>query len=325
MDGSASNATLTTSTPLDLTPYAGVELSFEWLIESGLDRGEYLALDLFDGSNWVEVAILRGNVDAEDVWHHQTVALDSGFLVSNFQFRFRATMNRSDEDAHVDNVRLVATGLAGPHNNAPLAVADAAATDKDVPVIVNVLANDSDADGDVLSVTSVTTPSHGSAVVNLDHTISYTPVPGFTGIDTFNYTITDGVAQSTATVSIEVRGTSVGTPLYVYDIRFESKRGSKDWRAVFEIRSDSNNNGAGDSGDAVVQGVAITVNFAGITYTGTTGADGVFRTAWFNDLAKGTHYANVVDLAMASYYWDMLMDLEDDSNGDGKPDDVLVR
>jgi hypothetical protein len=71
--------------------------------------------------------------------------------------------------------------------------------------------------------------------------------------------------------------------------------------------------------------VAITVNFAGITYTGTTGADGVFRTAWFNDLAKGTHYANVVDLAMASYYWDMLMDLENDSDGDERPDGILVR
>src|SRR5690606_12689751 len=45
VDGSASNATLTLSSPLDLSGYSSAELTFDWLIESGFGRGEYLALD----------------------------------------------------------------------------------------------------------------------------------------------------------------------------------------------------------------------------------------------------------------------------------------
>jgi hypothetical protein len=119
---------------------------------------------------------------------------------------------------------------------------------------------------------------------------------------------------------------SSATALYVYDIRFESIRSNRDWRAVFEIRSDSNGDGQGTSADHVAAGVTIEVEFAGRTYTGTTDADGVFRTDWIKNLARGNHYAEVVDLALADYFWDpLLMDLEDDSDGDGLPDDVLYR
>ncbi len=69
VDGRATNATLTTANPIDLTPYGSAELMFDWYLESGLDGGEYLAVDLFDGSNWTEFARLDGNVDAENVWH----------------------------------------------------------------------------------------------------------------------------------------------------------------------------------------------------------------------------------------------------------------
>ena len=113
--------------------------------------------------------------------------------------------------------------------------------------------------------------------------------------------------------------------IYVYDIRFESKRGGKDWRAVFEIRTDSNANGLGDSGDLTVAGVQIEVTFAGQTYTGTTDANGVFRTSWIRNLSSASHYANAVDLALTDFIWNPLdLDLEDDLDGDGKPDDVLT-
>ena len=113
--------------------------------------------------------------------------------------------------------------------------------------------------------------------------------------------------------------------LYVYDIRFESKRGGKDWRAIFEIRSDSNGDGRGTSADVVAAGVEITVEFNGQTYTGTTDSAGVFRTGWIKNLGSGDHYANAVDLALVDYSWDPLsgLNLEDDSDGDGKPDNIL--
>ena len=126
-------------------------------------------------------------------------------------------------------------------------------------------------------------------------------------------------------MAIEVSASNANA-LYVFDIRFESKRGGKDWRAIFEIRSDSNADGQGGAADNVAAGVTIDVVFAGRTYTGTTDSDGVFRTSWIKNLSSGDHYANAVDLVLAGYSWDPLtMDLEDDSDGDGKPDDLLVR
>ena len=125
----------------------------------------------------------------------------------------------------------------------------------------------------------------------------------------------DDGATNSATAMIDVSEAGANA-LYVYDIRFESKRGNKDWRAVFEIHT--------DSGD-LAAGVMIEVTFAGTTYTGTTDSDGVFRTSWIKDLSSGDHYANAVDLVLAGYSWDPLstLHLEDDSDGDGKPDDLL--
>ncbi len=60
-------------------------------------------------------------------------------------------------------------------------------------VTVDVLANDWDPDGDAMTVTSVGTPANGTATINADNTITYTPNSGFTGSsDLFTYTIADG-------------------------------------------------------------------------------------------------------------------------------------
>ncbi|MBC8355142.1 MAG: hypothetical protein H8E66_24465 [Planctomycetes bacterium] len=149
--------------------------------------------------------------------------------------------------------------------------------------------------------------------------------------ETFTVTISNPSAGTTI-----ADGQGVGTiadddnvndpnALYVYDIRFESKRGGKDWRAVFEIRNDSNADGLAGSDDSVRAGVTVTVNFAGQTFTGVTDSNGIFRTSWLRNLGSGNHYANAVDLVLAGYFWDPLdLDDEDDSDGDGKPDDLLV-
>lgn len=144
------------------------------------------------------------------------------------------------------------------------------------------------------------------------------------------------VALSNATGSVIADAEGVGTiqddespqinpnTLYVFDISFKSRRGGKDWRAEFEIRRDSNASGTGDAGDAVAAGVEITVEFAGQTYTGTTDSNGIFRTSW-ERLGGGNYYANAVDLTLTGYVWNPLdLDLEDDSDGDGLPDEFLA-
>ncbi len=71
-------------------------------------------------------------------------------------------------------------------------------------VTLDVLVNDSSPEGDNLTVTSVGTPSHGTAAINAGTTITYTPTVGTTAAtDSFTYTISDGHGgTSTATAVI---------------------------------------------------------------------------------------------------------------------------
>ena len=319
--------TLTVANPIDLTPYGSAELTFDWYIESTLDAGEYLAVDLFNGTTWTEVARLSGDVDAEDVWHQPYVQIPAEYLVSNFQFRFRAKMSGSDEDANLDNVQLVATSLGVPH--APTAVADSYSALKDQPLNVlapGVLGNDSDGDNDSIAAVpwSGTTTSGGQVALNSDGSFTYTPPTGFTGSDTFSYTVTDGTLSSDpATVSIEVSSASANA-LYVYDIRFESKRGDKDWRAIFEIRSDSNADGQGGVTDTVAAG---RLDHGRIRRPDLHGNDR-FRRRVSHQLDQQPEQRQPLcrggGPGAGQLHWNPLtMDLEDDSDGDGLPDDIL--
>ena len=65
------------------------------------------------------------------------------------------------------------------------------------------VANDTDLEGDTLSVTSVTTPSNGGAAIKSNR-VTYTPNPGFTDSDSFDYTLSDGTLTDTGSVAISV-------------------------------------------------------------------------------------------------------------------------
>ncbi|MDO7173991.1 Ig-like domain-containing protein, partial [Mariniflexile sp. AS56] len=94
-----------------------------------------------------------------------------------------------------------------PVNDTPVAVDDLSTTNPGVAVTIPVLTNDTDVDGDVLTVSSiVTVPVNGTVVINGDGTITYTPNPGFEfGSDTFEYEVCDGSGLcDIALVTVEV-------------------------------------------------------------------------------------------------------------------------
>jgi hypothetical protein len=66
----------------------------------------------------------------------------------------------------------------------------------------------SDADGDMLTLTVVASPSNGSLDFNANGTFTYTPNPGFVGADTFDFAASDGPASTTARVTIDVYNTA---------------------------------------------------------------------------------------------------------------------
>jgi LPXTG-motif cell wall-anchored protein len=115
---------------------------------------------------------------------------------------FPVTVAVTDGNGGRDTTALVLT----VPNRAPVAVADTASTATDTPVSTAVTANDSDPNGDGLSVTGVTAPAHGTVTFSGGST-TYTPATGYAGPDSFDYTVGDTGSPSlpaTATVSVDV-------------------------------------------------------------------------------------------------------------------------
>ncbi|MDX8402749.1 MAG: tandem-95 repeat protein, partial [Mariprofundaceae bacterium] len=98
-------------------------------------------------------------------------------------------------------------------NRNPYAAADTAVTQASQPVLVNVLANDGDPDGDALTLQSVTQPANGAASI-VGGQVRYVPTAGFTGTDTLSYTVSDGFG-GTATGQVTVTVNAVGVDIAV--------------------------------------------------------------------------------------------------------------
>jgi Big-like domain-containing protein len=102
-------------------------------------------------------------------------------------------------------VRSTAVNGTAIHINLnPTPVDDEITTTQNVAGSVDVLANDSDPDGDTVSLTGHTDPAHG-AVVFVGSLATYTPAHGYVGLDSFTYTVIDGIGGSaTGTVNVNV-------------------------------------------------------------------------------------------------------------------------
>lgn len=176
----------------------------------------------------------------------------------------------SDGHGGTDTAMVTVTVSA---NQSPTANDDTASTDEDTPVTTgDVLANDTDPENDTLSIVNAdsTSAQGGSVSNNGDGTFTYTPVQDFNGADSFNYTISDGTSQDSATVNITVNpvndvpvaaddtaSTEVGSDV-VIDVRGNDSDADNDTLTVTAVGSVS-----GSSGGSV----QISNNGANVTYT----------------------------------------------------------
>jgi peptidoglycan hydrolase-like protein with peptidoglycan-binding domain len=111
-----------------------------------------------------------------------------------------ADANDLSDSSVVTVVVLPVSSPASPNGLA--ASPDVATTSQDQRVTVEVLDNDQ---GEDLQVNEVANPGHGTAVINGGNTITYTPASSFTGVDTFDYTVTDaGGRSASAQVTVVV-------------------------------------------------------------------------------------------------------------------------
>lgn len=207
-------ATMVSATPGTVADTGKVDFTFN-LFNSGTvaSSSSHVGLYLSNDATISTSDTLLLDVDFGSLAAHSTNTIKFGSLLTNFyqpvvagQRYFGVIIdydNRVTEANETNNasqgVLVTVTG-----NHAPVAVDDAASTLWDTTKVIRVLANDSDAEHDALSITSLTAgPGHGSAVINVDGTISYTPTKGWLGKDTFGYAISDGHGHSdTATVTV---------------------------------------------------------------------------------------------------------------------------
>ncbi len=117
-----------------------------------------------------------------------------------------ATLDYIIRDADGATATATITITVTDPNDAPVAVDDAYSTMINRSITVNPLDNDSDPNGDTITLVSVNTEGSLGTVTGItaDGTLTYIPPANWCGLDTFTYTITDGTQEATATVTINV-------------------------------------------------------------------------------------------------------------------------
>ena len=123
---------------------------------------------------------------------------------------YSVTVTATDPSNASDSI--VVTITVTDVNEPPVALSDTAGTDEDTAIVIPVLTNDDDPEGQPLTVSSLTRPDNGTATVEADHTITYTPRPDFHGTDTFTYRASDGVRDSAAAATVRVTVHPVNDP-----------------------------------------------------------------------------------------------------------------
>ncbi|HCH3681978.1 TPA: tandem-95 repeat protein, partial [Vibrio parahaemolyticus] len=176
------------------------------------------AIEEDGGSIIITTEELLSNVDDEDkdTLSVENLIIDkgNGTLVDNGDGTWTFTP-QIDDDTEVsftfdiiDDEDLVVSGSANldilPINDAPNAENDVITTEEDTAVTIDVLVNDSDVEGDVLSIQSASVPSEQGSVDIVDGKLVFTPAENFNGEATITYIVTDGDLTDEANVTVTV-------------------------------------------------------------------------------------------------------------------------
>ncbi len=125
---------------------------------------------------------------------------------ANWHGSTSVTFSANDDQGGI-SAAVTQTITVTPVNDAPIAANDSFTTAEDTPIAIsaaNLLANDSDIDGDTLSITAVGDATHGTVAL-VGGNVVFTPAPDYFGPASFTYTVSDGQGgTSTATVNVNV-------------------------------------------------------------------------------------------------------------------------
>jgi hypothetical protein len=211
--------TVTVENDIPLAAHDRAELDAE-----GVAVIDVLANDTVSDDETLTVTQING----VDVAVDEEVTVDGGMVVvdengvitftadDDFEGRTDFEYTVSDEDGETATATVVVTA-ADFVNTAPVAEADdltATPSLEDESVVIDVLGNDLDADGDPLTVVAIAGEDvsvgdeveveGGVVSLNANGTLTFTPDPEFSGDVAFEYTVSDGLDEATASVTLTV-------------------------------------------------------------------------------------------------------------------------
>ena len=153
---------------------------------------------------------LTGTAETDFEAASSSVLVDIAGPVSSIQISY-ANGDSSQQYVGVSDIEFSTVDVSD-ENDPPDAVADTGSTTPGTPITVTPTGNDSDPDGDPITVTGITPATNGTAVLNGDGTVTYTPDAGFIGTEVITYTLSDGALTDTATITFTVAETGGNTP-----------------------------------------------------------------------------------------------------------------
>ena len=170
-------------------------------------------------------------------------------------------------------------------NDDPVAVDDPFGVEQDTSNnSLDVLANDTDLDGDNLTITALGPTDNGGTVTTDGSTVSYSPLPGFTGgAETFTYDISDGnggTATATVTVTVSAApGNEAPVANDDYDTVTRNTGASTNSVTIDVVANDTDADGTVDAATVTItrnprKGAAVSNGDGTVTYTPTAGKRG---------------------------------------------------
>ncbi|WP_348236875.1 tandem-95 repeat protein, partial [Vibrio parahaemolyticus] len=183
-----------------VTPVADIEADKTTVVEDTPTIIKVLGNDTFEGKDKVV------SLDAENGPKNGTVIVNSDGTVTytpNDNYVGEDTFTYVVTSGGVSESTTVEVNVT-PVNDAPVAKGDIATTQEDTAVTIDVLPNDTDVDGDTLSIQSASVPSDQGTVEIVDGKLVFTPAENFNGDAEITYTVTDGQLTDEAKVTVTV-------------------------------------------------------------------------------------------------------------------------
>ncbi len=202
------------------------------------------------------------------------------------------------------------TVTVNPVNDPPRAKNDSITIDEDAQPSISVLTNDTDPEGDTLSITAVSNPGHGTAEIN-GTKVDYIPTADYYGSDSFTYTISDGNdGTASATVYITIKPVNDAPTIAKHISNLEDWTMSEDTTASFNfVVADAESAASGliikitSQDETIIKTtqIALTTNAAGyktITVTPEPNANGVVPVKfWVSDGLLSTEATYTITIA----------------------------